>query len=194
MNLIKCDICETTTRVIDADWYDLHEYGKHFCCVECLHVWIEKICKKNIVDRANKWLYTDRRFYTSHMGLVVVDQKTGLMWDNRDLCKKYTHDEAMREAETMSVAGYTDWRLPTIEELVSIVDYSKYNPAIDNIFNCQSSRYWLSTTYALNIAYAWAVNFNDGGVNANTKTNTFYVRCCRTMEGLSTVDEKLTKN
>ncbi len=41
----------------------------------------------------------------------------------------------------------------------------------------QSNNYWSSTTYAPNTSNAWNVNFNDGNVNNNNKTNNNYVRC-----------------
>jgi len=52
---------------------------------------------------------------------------------------------------------YTDWRLPTIQELFTLVDYSRCNPAIDTtIFpNTEASSYWSSTAYAHNPNYAW---------------------------------------
>ena len=43
----------------------------------------------------------------------------------------------------------------------------------------QSSNYWSSTTYQNNPSNAWNVNFNDGNVNANNKTNSNYVRAVR---------------
>ncbi|MBX3027856.1 DUF1566 domain-containing protein [bacterium] len=43
----------------------------------------------------------------------------------------------------------------------------------------QSNNYWSSTTYQNNPTNAWNVNFNDGNVNANNKSNTFYVRAVR---------------
>jgi len=42
-----------------------------------------------------------------------------------------------------------------------------------------SSNYWSSSTYANNTTNAWNVNFNDGNVNANNKTNNNYVRAVR---------------
>lgn len=43
----------------------------------------------------------------------------------------------------------------------------------------QSNNYWSSSTYQNNPQNAWNVNFNDGNVNANNKTNNNYVRAVR---------------
>ena len=45
--------------------------------------------------------------------------------------------------------------------------------------NAQSNNYWSSSTYQNNPSAAWNVNFNDGNVNANNKTNNNYVRGVR---------------
>ena len=45
--------------------------------------------------------------------------------------------------------------------------------------NVQSSNYWSATTNATDTSNAWNVNFNNGNVNTNDKTNTNYVWCVR---------------
>jgi hypothetical protein len=76
---------------------------------------------------------------------------------------------------------WSDWRLPEIKELETIVDYSIYNPSINTTYftNTANVRYWSSTTYATSTSGAWIVNFSDGNSNHDTKTNSRYVRCVR---------------
>ena len=65
---------------------------------------------------------------------TVSDINTGLMWQQVTAPGRYTWLQALNYCETFNLAGYNDWRLPTIKELESIVDLSIY-PAIDtNIF------------------------------------------------------------
>lgn len=79
-------------------------------------------------------------------------------------------------------ANYTDWRLPNVRELMSIVDYgAAAAPRINTTAfpDTVSGVYWTSTTYVPGTTLAWIVNFNNGGVNTNGKTTTTYVRCVR---------------
>lgn len=60
---------------------------------------------------------------------TVTDNVTGLMWTESPLDEKLTWDEAMQAAEGFTLAGYDDWRLPTIKELYSLIDFSGEDPS-----------------------------------------------------------------
>ncbi|MBU0721284.1 DUF1566 domain-containing protein [bacterium] len=66
-------------------------------------------------------------FERDHNRGVVVDKATNLMWqDNQDVIeKKYQWGEAVKYCSDLSLASYKDWRVPTISELTTIVDFSK---------------------------------------------------------------------
>jgi len=102
-----------------------------------------------------------------------------LMW-GKTLPKKMTWDEAKQACKKLATGGYKDWRLPTIKELISIIDYSKYEPAvIDGIKEYQSDLYWSNTTYADYTAGAWFVYFYNGLVYYGGKAFSCYVRPVR---------------
>jgi hypothetical protein len=72
---------------------------------------------------------------------TVLDSRTGLMWEQktddggvRDKDNTYTWKDALAYCENLTLGGHDDWRLPTIKELSSLVDLSRYNPAIDPVF------------------------------------------------------------
>lgn len=76
--------------------------------------------------------------------------------------------------------GFSKWRLPSIRELISLVDYTSYNPA-SYLSDMKSGGYWSATTYAPNPQYAWVVNFDVGLQYANHRTLSYYVRAVRTL-------------
>lgn len=80
---------------------------------------------------------------------TIVDLSTGLMWQKSDSGKGVDWEEALLMAQNSEFAGYSDWRLPNVKELQSIVDYSGVYPAIDqNFFDItdKDSYFWSSTS------------------------------------------------
>ena len=120
--------------------------------------------------------------FTDNGDGTVTDSNTGLMWQQGE-AGSMNWEDAITCCEGLSLAGYTDWRLPNIKELESITDDSLYNPAIDtNYFpDVYTSSYWSSTTHAGDSSDAWCVYFYDGSVSCgdSDKSDTYYVRCVR---------------
>lgn len=117
---------------------------------------------------------------------IVIDSKTGLQWqDNSDNnSTKKTWKEAIDYCETLSLDNHDDWRLPNINELKTLIDRTKSNPAIrENIFEYIGLAYWTASSLivALEKKYAYIINFNNGSVNGGMKsyTNRYYLRCVR---------------
>lgn len=94
---------------------------------------------------------------------TITDLATGLMWLESDSEERMNWEDAINWCEELDYAGYTDWRLPDVKELQSIVDYSRSpdttdSAAIDSMFyttvidneNGESDygAYWASTTHA----------------------------------------------
>jgi hypothetical protein len=118
-------------------------------------------------------------YQASADGLVVTDLNTGLMWQQSDDGVERTWADAGSYCDGLSLGGYSDWRLPSRQEIVSIVDYGRYSPAIDPAFGCRISWYWSGSTHANYPDYAWCVPFNYGAVYYSYKYNSEYVRCVR---------------
>ena len=122
----------------------------------------------------------------SRSGGVVTDSATSLQWqddysDNAGNIKTATWTAAIDYCEALSLGGHTDWRVPNKKELLSLVDYGTYSPAIGSIFqNTSSNYYWSSTTYAGDTSNVWVVKSNNGGMYNDNKTMMlYYVRCVR---------------
>ncbi len=120
--------------------------------------------------RGNK-SYGKNDFKDNNNG-TVTDKASGLMWMKVDSGKlkagknkdgKLNWQEALDWAENLEYAGYSDWRLPNVKELQSIVDYTRSpattnSAAIDTVFQTTSfiaesgkmdyPFYWTSTTHA----------------------------------------------
>ncbi len=113
---------------------------------------------------------------------VVIDQNRKLMWQD-DASVKTTKKDwsgAINYCDNLNFAGYSDWRLPKIDELESIVDDTKYNPAIKTGFkNIASGVYWSSSPRISDSSNAWNVNFSSGYDAWNAKSGSDLVRCVR---------------
>jgi inhibitor of cysteine peptidase len=117
-------------------------------------------------------------------GNGTVTDRSGLMWQKATAPGTYTWQQALSYCENLSLAGYTDWRLPNFYELQSLVDNSHYNPAIDPLLApyTVSDFYWSSsdTIYPSDPDTAWFVDFQDGWNYISYKYNSYYVRAVRT--------------
>ena len=85
----------------------------------------------------------------------------------------FTWEEALKYCQELG----NGWRLPTIKELISAINYDKINPASD--LDVLSSYYWSSTTYASYPDYMRSVNFYNGNVGYYGKSDNLYVRAVR---------------
>jgi len=138
----------------------------------------------NIVLEKEKVVYKAKpkpqKRYSSSKDVTVID---GLMWQD----EKYTEAEeqaywhytygkvqdwkgAINYCQKLTLAGYSDWRLPNKEALKKL--YKK------KLKNLVSSVYWSSSVVSWS-EDAWNVYFSDGGMYNVTKSNYYYVRCVR---------------
>ncbi len=112
----------------------------------------------------------------------VRDTSTGLIWARTltqgGAAKRLDHEEA-----TKAVTGLGDgWRLPTRAELLTLVDETRHEPAIETSAfpDTQSSWYWTSTPAAWNpSSVAWFVSFGYGDADADYRFNEAFVRAVR---------------
>jgi hypothetical protein len=127
--------------------------------------------------------------YVDNQDGTVTDTCTGLMWqkETADVSgngsvgdeDNLPWQNALQYCETLDFVGHSDWRLPNVGELQSIVDYGRSYPSSDPIFGAESGWYWSSSTYVVYPSLAWYIYFGDGGVYGGGKGNGYYVRAVR---------------
>jgi hypothetical protein len=101
-----------------------------------------------------------------------------LMWQIEQPKDPMSWVEAVEYCRNLRLDGYTDWRLPTIMELKSLVDYNLCEPAT-SMPNIVQSFYWSYTTHAKYTKYAWGVYFLDGNDDYYYKLDNGHVRAVR---------------
>ena len=128
----------------------------------------------------------------------VMDNLTGLVWEgktalgDRASTNSYSNYGDSRSADASAyvaavnaakLCGYSNWRLPTSEELHALVDYSVVNPDpnLDMTWfpNGLGAPYWTASAYLGSTAKAWSVNFANGYVSSSARSAKLPVRLVR---------------
>jgi hypothetical protein len=117
--------------------------------------------------------------YTDNGDGTITDNVTGLVWQKTPPSGTYTcgGGSAQTYCATLTLAGYSDWRLPSILELVSIVDPGRSDPSINtNYFPGTPAADFCSSTLYSGGGNAWSLQFRAGSVETVDQSN---VRCVR---------------
>ncbi len=128
-------------------------------------------------------------------GLMWMRCSMGQVWDGAastctGMANTYTWDQAMALTSSQTFAGHSDWRLPNIRELQTIVDRSVYNPAIDALAfpDTPTSFFWSASANAYVSDGAWYVNFSYGFAYSTSKNYYYQVRLVRAGQSLGLLD------
>ena len=115
-------------------------------------------------------------------GSVVKDERNGIYWQDTQSSKMSSEDwdDAVLYCDHLYLRGMSHWRLPTFEELLSIVDYRRAYPAINPLFDSVTEgTYWTSTTFSPTTSRAWTIDFRTGTTYYSYKTTNHAVRCVK---------------
>lgn len=116
---------------------------------------------------------------------IVIDNTTGLQWQDDATPSVMMWSSAVSYCQSITLGGYSDWRLPDIYELLSITDYGRDDPSIDSTFSNYAQvhdgtgNYWSATNRASYTNSAFYVNFAKSNQWYANKTDSKYVRCVR---------------
>ena len=159
---------------------------------------LDEVYRKCVQDQSIKEtseMGMENRFTDNGDG-TVTDNLTGLIWlKNANAFGLRTWEQALADANALASgsAGLTDgskasdWRLPNVNELESLIDCAYYGPALssasgkskwtsgDAFIGVQSLSYWSGTTCSDDSSYAWDVDMGGGFVSIGDKTSTYYV-------------------
>ncbi|MGK3993711.1 DUF1566 domain-containing protein [Sorangium sp. So ce1024] len=111
----------------------------------------------------------------------ALDSSTGLVWQRQHALGTFDWRSALAHCEDLTLAGKSDWRLPSAKELLSIVDDRRIGPAIDTeiFLGSPSSSFWSSTPALGSADRAIVVNFNNGASQDNSVRDRRLTRCVR---------------
>ena len=129
---------------------------------------------KNDTANSTRWEHKDK---------LVNDTKLGLVWQDNNAAKsiKKNWKSSKEYCQNLSLDGKSDWRLPSIKELLTIVDDDRHEPKIIQSFqNVYGYRYWTSSKFESYAGYIMYVDFSNGGQDATTEDAELFVRCVRT--------------
>ncbi len=115
---------------------------------------------------------------------TVTDNRTNLMWQQVTAPAIYTWQNAIAYCNNLVLAGHSDWRLPNLNELESLVNRD-HTPAIDPVYFPNTEYeigYWSSTSDNDNMNKAWSIAFSYGYEYTYEKTVNMHVRAVRTRQ------------
>jgi hypothetical protein len=124
---------------------------------------------------------TPEDHFTDNSDGTVTDNFTELSWQKVKSSSTYTWEEALVYANDLSLANFSDWRLPNIKELQSLNDESLFKPSFNKTFftGIISGNFWSVTTLIQSTGKAWDINVDYGIVSYNDKTLKENIICVR---------------
>jgi hypothetical protein len=120
-------------------------------------------------------------------GNYVIDKDNSTMWQDtkHNVELLYSHIDAPKYCEKLSLGGYSNWRLPTVEEYQAIIDRSRKDEImIDKSFLfIKQDDYWtIDRTWRTFGRYGYYIFFKSGTAYYENRTYPKYVRCIRNIK------------
>ena len=126
-------------------------------------------------------------------GAAVLDRETGLVWEQSPTApptipNTFNWESAQAHCNALNTGGRMGWRLPTLQDLASLVDRSVSPgprlPSGHPFSNVQAADYWSATVFATDTSSAWVVDFFNGFVVLGGKIETHFAWCVRGGQGV----------
>ncbi|WP_319526507.1 DUF1566 domain-containing protein [uncultured Desulfosarcina sp.] len=209
---------------IDTNYFPLTNTQNYWCAQtfagDAAKVWTVHFCRGYVApwDKTTPWFARavhgpalPATNLVDNGDGTITDLTTGLMWQ-----QKYKHSltwsEALSYCENLKLAGHSDWRLPHVHELQTIIDYSRFNPSADGTLLAMKPltgknpaaieraklpiadprlTFWSSTKYESSPERSiWVANFKKGSLARSVKTQSYAVRAVCRIDGRATMTNK----
>jgi len=157
----------------------------------------KEIYSKFKLDRDSRPIEYVKNDFRDNRDKTITDHATGLMWQKSGSSSYIGYEEAtayIKKLNSNKFAGYSDWRLPTVDELKSLLTPKAMNGDlyINPLFGKMQKCCWTSDNRAngaskrsigLNVKYiAWCVDFDIGNVSYYNNYGSSYVRAVRSLK------------
>ena len=132
--------------------------------------------------------------FTDNGNGTITDNLTTLIWQKIVYADSITWEQALTYADTLTLNGNTDWRLPNIKELQSINDEGLINPSINRTFfsTMVTNKYWSSSSLPNQPTKAWYLDTQFGITTYDFKTIRHFLICVRGNTSINTNIDQLT--
>ena len=119
---------------------------------------------------------------------AVFDKETGLVWERSPSTSIFGASEAHVHCNTLVIGNRFGWRVPTIQELSSLIDTTQANPALSlghPFINISTSQlYWSANADTFGAGGPWSVGFNGNGQVTSGGGGNPLVWCVRGAQGV----------
>lgn len=137
--------------------------------------------QKTYDNAINQYIITtNKKLQQTYNSDIVVRNK--YVWQNTKRIAKRNWKGAERYCQQLNLTGFSDWYLPTKNELKTLID-SKRKPKLTkgfkNISSLAHNRFWTSSVNTSKSSKAWRIDFKTGNIKSQKKANKYYVRCVR---------------
>lgn len=114
---------------------------------------------------------------------IVIDKQNNLMWQDNSEVTEYleTAITAKVYCENIVLNGYIDWRVPSINEIINIIDVTEENAINKKFKYVKPNLYTTSSSFVDNSEFLWGVNFKSGVIATAEKRDENHIRCVRDM-------------
>lgn len=116
---------------------------------------------------------------------LYCDYEKDFMWqDQRISVSRYDYlYNAVKYCSDLTIGDYSEWRLPSVQELLTLIDYDRHEPASDAEFKNESiGDYWSSTPFIDRDSYYWYVDFLFGFTSVAHAGKPNLIRCVHRIE------------